>query len=126
MRQPHNSYPQSGQYIHMSTVSTQTSRSSPGFLPVLVASLGVVLMGYGALVLAASPLGGAWLAITGLCLFLSGAIATDWVAERFDLSAGQRRTLSLGFGAVGVVLLLLFVVVNYAVFTAFETVEVRG
>lgn len=110
----------------MSTVSTQTSRSSPGFLPVLVASLGVVLLGYGALVFAASPLGGAWLAVTGLSLLLSGALATDWVADWFGLSAGQRRALSLGFGVVGVALLALFVVVNYAVFTTSETIEVTG
>jgi len=107
-------------------MSTRTTGRSPGFLPVVVSSLGVVLVGYGALVVAASPLGGAWLAVAGLCLFLSGTVATDWVAERVGLTSGDQRALSVGFGVTGAVLLVLFVAVNYAVFTSSETVEVSG
>lgn len=107
-------------------MSTQPTHHSPGFLPVLVASLGVVLMGYGALTFVSSLLGGAWLAASGLFLLLSQLIRTGLVGGRFGLTPGQQRAASHTLGVVGVVLLALFVVVNYAAITSFETVEVSG
>ncbi|MFC6736553.1 hypothetical protein ACFQEQ_09935, partial [Halolamina salina] len=59
-------------------------------------------------------LGGAWLALSGLCLLLSGVVATPWAADRFDLTPGQQRNTALVFG--GAALLVLFVVVNVASF----------
>lgn len=107
-------------------MSPQPTKRSPGVLPVTVAALGVVLLGYGALVFGASPLGGAWLAVSGLCLLLSGVVATAWAGEQFDLTPGQQRTTALSFGVGGALLFVLFVVVNYAAFTAFETTGVSG
>ncbi|QKY20986.1 hypothetical protein B4589_011600 [Halolamina sp. CBA1230] len=99
----------------MSTVSKSPQRSV-GFLPVVVAALGVVLLGYGALAFASSPLGGAWLGLAGLCLLLSGVVATPWAADRFDLTPAQQRTTALVFGVGGAALLALFVLVNVASF----------
>lgn len=104
----------------MSTVSTKPSSRSVGFLPVVVAALGVVLLGYGALAFTSSPLAGAWLGVAGLCLLLSGVVATPWAAERFDLTRVQQRNTALAFGIGGAALLVLFVVVNFATFQSFE------
>jgi len=98
-------------------VSTQPTQRSPGFLPVAVAALGVVLLGYGALAFAASPLAGVWLAASGLCLLLSGVFATEWAATTFDLTPRQQRGTALAFGVGGGLLLVLFVVVNFASFS---------
>lgn len=110
----------------MSTVSSRSTDSSPGFFTVLLASFGVVLLGYGALAFSASPLGGVWLALAGLCLLISGVLRTAWAGGRLELTPDQQRTTALVFGVGGMVLLALFVVVNYAVVTSFETVEVSG
>ncbi|GAB7094106.1 hypothetical protein JCM30237_12580 [Halolamina litorea] len=102
----------------MSTVSTRSTQrpSGPGFLAVVVGSLGVVLLAYGAFAFLASPLAGGWLAVSGLCLLLSGVFATPWAVEHTELSAEGCRTASVAFAAVGVALLALFVVVNFASF----------
>jgi hypothetical protein len=104
----------------MSTVSTRSASRSVGLLPVIVAASGVVLVGYGALAFLSSPLAGAWLGVTGLCLLLSGIAATSWAAERFDLSPAQQRNTALAFGFGGAALLALFVVVNFVTFQSFE------
>ena len=115
-RSVRNSYPASHRYDDTSTVTSRSPQQSVGFLPVVVAALGVALLGYGALAFAASPLGGAWLALSGLCLLLSGVVATPWAAHRFDLTPAQQRTTALVFGVGGAALLALFVVVNVASF----------
>jgi hypothetical protein len=101
-------------------VSTSSSRRSVGFLPVVVAALGVVLLGYGALAFLSSPLAGAWLGVAGFCLLLSGVVATPWAAERFDLTRVQQRNTALAFGVGGAALLVLFVVVNFVTSQSFE------
>lgn len=97
----------------MSTVSTRSTKRSVGFLPVVVAALGVVLLGYGALAFASSPLAGGWLGAAGLCLLLSGVVATPWAAERFDLTSAQQRDTALILGGGGVFLLVAFIAVNF-------------
>ncbi|MFC6826441.1 hypothetical protein [Halopelagius fulvigenes] len=41
-------------------------------------------------------------------------MATEGVGDRLGLSSASRRTLSLSFAALAVVLLVAFVVVNFA------------
>ena len=82
----------------------------------VVAAVGAVLTGYGLLTLSTSLLGGAWLAVSGLCLLISGVFATAWAGERSGLSAERRRAVSVAFGLLGAALLVLFVVVNGATF----------
>jgi len=97
-------------------VSTRSPQQSVGFLPVVAAALGVTLLGYGALAFGSSPLGGVWLGLAGLCLLLSGLVATPWLADRLGLTPAQRRTTALVFGVGGAALLVLFVLVNVASF----------
>ena len=101
---------------------TGSSHRSVGFLPVVVAALGVSLLGYGVLVVGASPLAGVWLGGSGLFLLLSGVVATPWAADRFGLTPAQQRTTALVFGVGGAALLLLFVVVNVASFGSGESI----
>ncbi|MFB6270587.1 MAG: hypothetical protein ABEH83_11620, partial [Halobacterium sp.] len=49
-------------------------------------------------------------------LFLAGLFATQWAGDRFGVSDGTRRRLSLAFAALAVVLFVAFVVLNYASF----------
>ncbi|RDI73024.1 hypothetical protein DWB78_05695 [Halopelagius longus] len=72
------------------------------------------MFGYGLLLVPGSALGGAWIAAIGLSLLLSALLATERVGGRLGLSAAGRRTASLAFAALAVVLLVAFVVVNYA------------
>ncbi len=101
---------------------TRSSQQSIGFLPVVVAALGVSLLGYGVPVVGASPLAGVWLGGSGLFLLLSGVVATPWAAGRFDLTPAQQRTTALVFGVGGAVLLALFVAVNVASFESGESI----
>jgi predicted Na+-dependent transporter len=100
----------------LAIVTTSTNNSSSasfGVVDILAMVLGVFVFGYGLLLVSASPLGGAWVAAIGLSLALAGLFATEWAGRRFGLSAADRRTLSLTFGAISVVLFASFVVVNY-------------
>jgi len=111
-----NSYPASRRHGNTSTVSARSTQQSVGFLPVVVAALGVTLLGYGALAFGSSPLGGAWLGLSGGCLLLAGLVATPWIADWLGFTPAQRRTVALVFGLGGAALLVLFVLVNVAGF----------
>lgn len=110
----------------LSTVTTTTSTTfggSFGVLAVLAILAGVFVFGYGLLVLPTSVLGGVWIGAIGLSLALSGLFATEWAGDRFDLSAPTRRRLSLAFVGLAAVLLVAFVVINFA---AFESGDATG
>lgn len=99
------------------TASDIASESgSIGFVAVLSAFVGVVVLGYGVLLVPTSVLGGAWLAAVGLSSLLAGLFSTGWAGDRFGLSAADRRKLSLAFGLLAAFLLVAFVVVNFASF----------
>jgi hypothetical protein len=112
------------------TTSTNNSSGAPfGLVDILAMVLGVFVFGYGLLLVPASPLGGAWVAAIGLSLALAGLFATEWAGRRFGLSAADRRTLSLSFGAISLVLFASFVAVNNAGFegpVAGESTAVLG
>ncbi|EMA45216.1 hypothetical protein C449_08012 [Halococcus saccharolyticus DSM 5350] len=74
------------------------------------------MFGYGLLLVPVSVLGGGHIAAIGLSLVLSGLFATEWAGDRWGLSAADRRTLSLAFGVLAGLLLVAFVVVNFASF----------
>jgi hypothetical protein len=61
-------------------------------------------------VIPASSLDGAWIAVVGFSVALAGVFDTAWAGRRFGLSATDRRTLSVSFVALAVVLSVAFVV----------------
>jgi len=85
--------------------------------------LGVLVGGYGLLVVPVSLLGGLQVAAIGACLFLGGLFATDWAGEQFDLEPATRRNLSIAFAVLAVLLVVAFLVVNYASFSVGEAVS---
>lgn len=105
----------------MNSTSTATPSSSVSVVAVLAILVGASVFGYGLLLVPTSVLGGAWIAAVGLSLCLSGLFATAWVGDRLGLSAATRRTLSLSFAAFAAVLLVSFVVLNYASVESFES-----
>jgi hypothetical protein len=90
---------------------------------VLAMLLGVLVGGYGLLLVPVSLLGGLHVAAIGACLFFSGLFATDWAGDQFDLAPGTRRTVSLAFAVLAVILVVAFLVVNYATFSVGEAVS---
>jgi hypothetical protein len=90
---------------------------------VLAMLLGVLVGGYGLLLVPVSLLGGLHVAAIGACLFSSGLFATDWAGDQFDLAPGTRRTVSLAFAVLAVILVVAFLVVNYATFSVGEAVS---
>ena len=98
-----------------STVNTLT-RGAGDLAVILAAGLGLLFVGYGALVLPGSLLGGAWLAAIGVSFVLAAVLTTGWSGERLGLSAARRRSLSLAFAGLALVLLAAFVAINYVSF----------
>lgn len=114
-------------FFYLSGVSTPMSEttasevdSSFRVLPLLAMVVGAVIVGLGLLLLPGSVLGGLHIAAIGLSLFLSGAVATTWAAGRFGLSPADQRRWTLAFAVVAGVLLVLFVVLNWATFEGGE------
>lgn len=97
-----------------------TSGRSFGVAALLAVVAGAMVFGYGLLLGPVSVLGGAHVAAIGLSLVLSGVFATEWAGDRFGLSAADRRRLSLAFGVLAAVLLVAFVVLNWATFEVEE------
>ncbi|GAB3674727.1 hypothetical protein GCM10028856_30850 [Halopiger thermotolerans] len=78
--------------------------------------VGIVISGYGFLLVPVSVLGGIWIAAGGLALLCAGLFATAWIGDRLSLSRVAQRRLSIGFTALAVVLLGSFVAINGATF----------
>jgi hypothetical protein len=93
---------------------------SVGVVAVLAVLVGAGVFGYGLLLVPLSVLGGAWIAAIGASLALSGLFATTWVGDRLGLSPSARRTLSLSFAVVALLLFASFVAVNYASVESFS------
>jgi hypothetical protein len=98
-----------------------SSSRSVSLVALLAVFLGTLVAGYGFLLVPASVLGGLWIAAIGVSLALSGAFATPRFVARLGLSAADGRTFSLAFAALAALLLVAFVVVNYASFEAVDS-----
>lgn len=96
----------------MSTDDSAASQWSFDVTALLTAVVGVLIVGYGLLVVPASVVGGAWIAAIGLSILLSGLFDTEWAGDRAGLTTGDRRRLSFLFGGLAVVLAVAFVVSN--------------
>jgi uncharacterized membrane protein YiaA len=102
----------------MTKNNTKTSSSSFSVVAVLAIFVGLLVFGYGLLLVPVSVLGGGWVALIGLSLLFAGVFATQWIGDRLGLSAADQHTLSVAFSALAILLLGSFVVVNFASFEA--------
>lgn len=100
----------------MTTVASSVVGGRFGAVAATAILLGAFVSAYGVFLLPVSPLGGLWVVAIGLSLALAGAVATEWAATRFDLSPARQRTLALSFAGLSLVLLVSFVVLNFASF----------
>lgn len=96
------------------------SDGSFGLVSAVSVLFGLVIFGYGLLLLPTSALGGAWIAAIGVSLLLSEVVVTDWAGEQFDLSTATQRRLSIGFGLLAAVLVITFVLGNFSTFEVAE------
>ncbi len=85
--------------------------------------VGAVLVVFGALVVPASLLGGFHIAVIGVSVFLAGLVSTQWAATRWRMSPADQRRWSLVFTVLAGVLVVLFVLINYASFEGPVTAE---
>lgn len=103
------------------TNDESTSGGLFGITAILAVVTGLLIAGYGFVVVPQSVLGGLWIVAIGLSMMLSGLFATEWAGGRFGLSVVVRRRLSLAFAVLAMFLLVAFVVINYASFQSFES-----
>lgn len=100
----------------MTKNNTTTSGSSFSVVAVLAVFVGLLVFGYGLLLVPVSVLGGVWVAAIGLSLLLAGVFATRWACDHLGLSASDQHTLSVAFSVLALLLLAAYVVVNFASF----------
>lgn len=100
----------------MSTETSTPTGDSFGVISIVATIVGLMVFAVGLLLVPESPLGGGWIAAIGLSLALSGLFAAEWVCNRIGLSTRSGRRAAVAFAVIAVVLLVAFVVVNYAGF----------
>jgi len=99
----------------MDTQSSTSGRSF-GVIAVVGIGLGGLIMLYGVLLLSVSLLGGVHVAAIGLTLLLASLFTTEWAGDRWDLSPPARNRLSWGLLVLMALLIVAFVVINFASF----------
>ncbi len=102
--------------IRMTTNNTTTSGGSFSVAAVVAIFVGLLLFGYGLLLVPVSVLGGGWVAAIGLSVLFAGVFATRWIGDRLGISASDQHTLSVAFSVLAILLLGAYVVVNFALF----------
>lgn len=101
---------------YMATDLDSESESRFRVLPGFAMIVGAVLVGIGLMFLPASLLGGAHIAAIGVSVFLAGLVSTRWAATRWNMSPADQRRWSFAFVVLAAVLMILFVIINYASF----------
>lgn len=107
---------------NMSQTTTAPGGESISLVAFVAVFVGLGIVGFGAILVPTSVLGGLHIAAIGLSLALAGLFTADWVADRLGISPVTQRRLSMAFATLAVVLLVLFVVINYASFES-ELIE---
>lgn len=92
-------------------------------LPALAMLVGAILLVLGVLFLQDSLYGGTHIAGIGASIFLAGMVSTRWAADRWNMSPRDQRNWSVAFTVLAGILIVLFVIVNYASFEGPVTVE---
>ncbi|QLH81443.1 hypothetical protein [Halosimplex pelagicum] len=96
----------------MGTTSTSRSDRTFGYTAVAAVLVGLLVAGFGLLLVPQSVLGGLWIAAIGLSVLLAGVFSTTWAGQQLGVSDGNRRTLTISFVAVAVLLAVAFAVIN--------------
>ncbi|RNJ25384.1 hypothetical protein [Halosegnis longus] len=104
-------------------MSTITTRPAVGTGTLPLAILGVLATVYGLLVIPVSILGGVHSLAVGGSFLLGAVVTTGWAGERLDLTPGQQRRAALALATVGMLLTVVFVLVNGATFESGEAVS---
>jgi len=104
-------------------MSTADSESTFRIFPALAILVGGILAVLGLLFVQSSLFGGLHVAAIGASVFLLGMISTRWAAARWTMSAADQHRWSVAFGALAGLLVILFVLVNYASFEGPITIE---
>lgn len=107
----------------MSSTAPANDAGSVRVMPALLMLVGAAVVALGVLLLSASGLAGVHVAAIGASLFLSGAVSTRWAAVRFGLSPADQRRWSLAFAALAGLLVVLFLVINWATFESGEAIS---
>jgi uncharacterized membrane protein YiaA len=100
----------------MTKNNTTTAGGSFSVVAILAIFVGLLLFGYGLLLVPVSVLGAGWVAAIGLSVLFAGVFATRWAGDRLGLSAADQHTLSVAFSVLAILLLGSYVVVNFASF----------
>lgn len=100
--------------ILVTTTRSSTASESFGVVAVVAMGLGAFIAVYGLLVLPVSLLGGVHIAAIGISLLLAGLFTTELARNRWNLSPATQRRLAGGFLALSIVLLVAFIVINFA------------
>lgn len=98
--------------MRVTTTTSSSSGKTFGYVDIAAVLIGLVVAGYGLLLVPLSALGGLWIAAIGLSLLLAGVFNTRWAGDRLGISTRNRRTLTVTFAALAVVLLVLFAVIG--------------
>lgn len=88
--------------------------------------VGAILLVLGVLFLQSSLFAGLHIAAIGASIFLAGMVSTRRAATRWNMSPKDQRNWSIAFTVLAGVLIILFVVINYASFEGPVTVEERS
>ena len=104
-------------------MSTMTARPAFGVGTLPLAILGALATAYGLLVIPVSVLGGLHILAVGISFLIGAVVTTGWAGERFDLTPSQQRRAALALATVGMVLTVVFVLVNGATFESGEAVS---
>lgn len=106
----------------MSSEGATETGSTFRVLPALAMLIGAILVMLGVLFLPDSLLGGIHIAAIGASIFLAGMVSTRWAANRWNMSPADQRTWSIAFTISAGLLIILFVIINYASFEGPVTV----
>jgi len=100
----------------MNLTDTVPTGSTANLVVLAAVVVGALLVGYGLVLVPQSTLGGVHVAVIGGTLALSGLFETRAVGDRFGLSPRTRRTFSLAFAVIALLLVLAFVVLQQGTF----------
>jgi len=100
----------------MNVTDTVRTGSTADLIVLAAVVVGALVVGYGFVLAPQSALGGVHVAVIGVTLAMSGLFETRFVGDRLGLSPRTRRTFSLAFAVIALLLVLAFAVLYQGTF----------